>query len=44
MREDGKKKHLSKKYIEPIFGKVIEGAQIKKIFDKFLVKLIRVTK
>ena len=30
MREGGKKKHLRKKNIEPIFGKVNEGDEIKK--------------
>ena len=44
MREGGKKNHLRKKNIEPICGKVIEGAQIKKTFDKFLEKLLRATK
>ena len=44
MREGGKKKHLRKKNIEPIIGKVNEGAQIKKTFDKFLEKLLRATK
>ena len=39
-----KKKHLRIKNIEPIFGKVNEGAQIKKTFYKFLEKLVRVTK
>ena len=43
IREGGKKKHL-RKNIEPIFGKVNEGAQIKETFDKFLEKLMRATK
>ena len=30
MREGGKKKHLRKKNIKPIFGKVNEGNEIKK--------------
>ena len=38
MREGGKKN------IEPIFGKVIEGDQIKKTFHKFLEKVMRATK
>ena len=42
MREGGKKT-FKKKNIEPILGKVIEGAQIKKSFDKFLEKLMRAT-
>ena len=33
MREGGKKKHLRKKNIEPIFGKVIEGDEMKKTLD-----------
>ena len=33
MRESGKKKHLGKKNIEPIFEKVNEGDQIKKHFS-----------
>ena len=44
MREGGKKKHLSKKNIEPIFEKVNEGDQIKKKLDIFLEKLMRGTK
>ena len=44
MREGGKKKHLGKKNIPPIFGKVNEGDQIKKTLDKFLEKLMRATK
>ena len=44
MREGGEKKQLGKKNIEPIFGKVNKGAQIKKTFDKFLEKLVRVMK
>ena len=44
MREGGKKKHLRKNNIEPIFGKVNEGDQIKKTLDKFLEKLVRATK
>ena len=43
MREVGKKKHL-KKNIQPIFGKVNEGDQIKKTLDRFLEKLMRATK
>ena len=43
MRKGGKK-HLGKKNIEPIFGKVNEGAQMKKTFDKFLKKLMKATK
>ena len=41
MREGGKKKHLGENNIEPIFGKVNEGDQIKKTLDKFLGKLVR---
>ena len=41
---EGSKKTFTKKIIEPISGKVNEGAQIKKAFDKFLEKLMRVTK
>ena len=41
---EGSKKTFTKKIIEPISGKVIEGAQIKKAFDKFLEKLMRMTK
>ena len=40
MREGGKK-HLRKKNIEPIFGKVNESDQIKKTLDIFLEKLMR---
>ena len=43
MREGDKKKTF-KKNIEPILGTINEGAQIKKTFDKFLEKLMRVTK
>ena len=35
MRE-GEKKHLRKKNIEPIFGNVNEGVEIKKKLDIFL--------
>ena len=42
--EGGKKKHLRKKHIQPFFGKVNEGDQIKKTFDKFLEKIMRATK
>ena len=38
------KKTFEKKNIEPIFGNVSEGAEIKKTFDKFLEKLMRATK
>ena len=41
---EGSKETFTKKIIEPISGKVNEGAQIKKTFDKFLEKLMRVTK
>ena len=41
---EGGKKNLRKKNIEPIFVKVNGGAQIKKTFDEFLEKLMRVTK
>ena len=44
MRKGGEKKHFEKKNIEPIFGKVNEGDEIKKTLDKFLEKLIRATK
>ena len=44
MRGDGKKKHLRKKNIETIFGKVNEGDEIEKTSVKFLEKLIRATK
>ena len=44
MREGGKIKHLRKKPIELIFGKVNEGDQIKKTVDKFVEKLMRATK
>ena len=44
MRQGGKKKHLRKKNIQPIFGKVNEGDQIKKTLDKFLEKVMRATK
>ena len=44
MREGDKKKHLRKKNIEPIFGKVNEGEEIKKTLDKFLEKLMRAAK
>ena len=43
MREGGKKT-FKKENIEPIFGKVNEGDQIKNIFDIFQKKLIRATK
>ena len=43
MRE-GEKKHLRKKYIESLFGKVNEGEQMKKTMDTFLQKLMRATK
>ena len=43
MREGGKKT-FKKKNIEPIFGKVNEGDQIKKTLDFFLEKLVRATK
>ena len=40
--EGGRKKTFTKKNIEPIFGKVNEGDEIKnKTFDKFLEKLMR---
>ena len=38
IREGGDKKTVKKKNIEPIFGKVIEGDQIKKTLDIFLEK------
>ena len=41
---EGSKETFTKKIIESISGKVNEGAQIKKTFDKFLEKLMRVTK
>ena len=44
MRGGAEKKHLRKKNIEPIFGKVNEGDQIKKTLDLFLEKLMRATK
>ena len=45
MRENGKKTHLrQKKNIEPIFGNVNEGDEIKKTLGKFLEKLMRATK
>ena len=44
MREGGEKEHLRRKNIEPIFGKVNEGDQIKKTLDTFLGKLVRATK
>ena len=34
------KKHLRKKNIKPIFGKVNKGHKIKKTLDKFLEKLM----
>ena len=43
MRE-GEKKTFKKKTIEPIFGKVNEGDEIKKTFDLFKKKLMRATK
>ena len=43
MRE-GSKKTFKKKNIKHIFGKVIEGDEIKKTFEKFLEKLMRATK
>ena len=43
MREGGKKT-FKKKNIEPIFGKVNEGDEIKKTLDIFLKKLMRATK
>ena len=43
MREGGKK-HLGKKKIEPIFGKVDEGDEIKKTLEIFLEKLMRAPK
>ena len=43
MREGGKKT-FKKKNIQPIFGKVNEGDEIKKTLDNFLQKLIRATK
>ena len=43
MREGGKKT-FKKKNNKPIFEKVNEGDQIKKTLDKFLEKVIRVTK
>ena len=44
MREGDKNKHLRKKNIQPIFGKVNEGNQKKKTLDKFLKKLMRAIK
>ena len=41
--KEGEKKHL-KKTKNPTFGKVNKGNQIKKLFDKFLKKLLRATK
>ena len=35
MREGGIKKNIKKKNIQPIFGKVNEGNEIKKTFDIF---------
>ena len=43
MREGGKKT-FEKKNIEPIFGKVNEGDEIKKTSDKCPEKLMRATK
>ena len=43
MREGGEKT-FKKKNIEHIFGKVIEGDQIKKTLDIFLEKLLRAMK
>ena len=40
MREGGKKKHLGKKNIPPIFGKVNEGDQIKKKIGQISGKVI----
>ena len=42
--ERAKKKTFKKKNIEPVFGKVNEGDEIKKTVDKFLEKLMRATK
>ena len=39
-----KKNIKEKKNIEPIFGKVNEGDEIKKTLDIFLEKLMRATK
>ena len=44
MRERAGKKHLRKKNIEPIFGEVNEGDEIKKTLDIFLEKLMKATK
>ena len=38
------KKTFKKKNIEPIFGKVNKGDEIKKTLGKFLEKLMRATK
>ena len=43
MRE-GEKKRFRKYNIEPIFGKVNEGDEIKETLDIFLEKLMRATK
>ena len=42
--KEGEKRYLGKKNIEPIFGKVNEGEQIKIAFVNFLEKLLRATK
>ena len=44
MREGGNNKHLKKKNIEQILGKVNEGDQIKKTLVIFLEKLMSATK
>ena len=36
MRKGGKKKHLGKKNIEPIFGEINDGDNMIKTFDIFL--------
>ena len=43
MREDGKNTFGGKNNIEPIFGKVNEGGEIKKTLDKLLAKLMKAT-
>ena len=35
MREGGKKKHLRKKNIQPFFGKLDEGEEIKNLLTYF---------
>ena len=42
--EGGGGGHLRKQNIEPIFGKVSEGDEIKKEIDIFLEKVLRATK